>query len=143
MGLNLVSGRTRVASERLRTGTQISRAGRGRDRIEPPPLPVRLSLIVAVAGVGAIPEEALRQEVAVGLRALLPREIRRAAVPEDLDQDRIHRRIGDRLLLARGLVTVDAQPTASSLNSNALLIATAVTRSLKESVGAFTLSFLR
>src|SRR5438034_11201546 len=38
---------------------------------------------------------------------------------------------------------VDAQPTASSLNSSALLIATAVTRSLKESVGQFTLSFFK
>ena len=37
---------------------------------------------------------------------------------------------------------VDAQPTAPSLNSSALLMATAVTRSLKESVGELTLSFL-
>ncbi len=37
---------------------------------------------------------------------------------------------------------VEAQPTASSLNSSALLIATAVTRSLNESVGELTLSFL-
>src|SRR5213080_3713215 len=38
---------------------------------------------------------------------------------------------------------VDAQPTASSLNSKALLIATAVTRSLKERVGELTLSFFK
>src|SRR5262245_61654697 len=38
---------------------------------------------------------------------------------------------------------VDAQPTASSLNSSALLIATAVTRSLNERVGALTLSFFK
>src|SRR5207249_2426966 len=38
---------------------------------------------------------------------------------------------------------VDAQPTASSLNSSALLIATAVTRSLKERVGQLTLSFFK
>src|SRR2546422_2367386 len=38
---------------------------------------------------------------------------------------------------------VDAQPTASSLNSRALLIATAVTRSLKERVGELTLSFFK
>src|SRR5438034_11354429 len=38
---------------------------------------------------------------------------------------------------------VDAQPIASSLNSRALLIATAVTRSLKERVGELTLSFFK